>query len=134
MAQTATRYRNPSWWTGEHDSAWDRVKEAFRRDWEQTKHDFGAGGKDLDQDVHETVGQAVGAQPIPPGNQPNYEEDEAAARFGYGARRQYGSSYSQWNDDLEARLKKDWETVRGDTGASWDRARRAVRRGWDYTG
>ena len=45
--KTATkRYRNPNWWSKEYDSAWDRVKAAFRRDWEQTKHDFGGDAPD----------------------------------------------------------------------------------------
>jgi len=49
------------------------VKKALERDLEQTKHDlsFGKAGKDLDQDVDETVKQATGKQPIPPKNVPN---------------------------------------------------------------
>ena len=42
---------NPAWWTKNHDSAWDHVCDAMRRDWEQTKYDFGLGGHHLDQDV-----------------------------------------------------------------------------------
>ena len=37
------------------------AKEALERDWEQTKHDLpGMEGKDLDQDVDDTVKQAMG--------------------------------------------------------------------------
>jgi len=128
---TKTR-QDPTWWTDEHASAWDRIKAAFQRDWEQTKHDIGAGGADLDQDVHETIGQAAGTQRVPPGNQPNFDEDEPAARFGYGARRQYGRTYTEWDDRLEARLKEDWESVKDRSRAGWENARRAVRRGWEY--
>jgi hypothetical protein len=50
-----------------------KVKEALKRDVEQTKHDLTGGrkGQDLDQDVHETIKQAAGADPIPPENVPN---------------------------------------------------------------
>ena len=131
MAATATRYRNPNWWNQEYDSGWDRVKEAFRRDWDQTKHDFGGHEPDLKQDVNDTVGQAVGRKPIPPGKQPNFDEYEPAARFGYGARRQYGSRYSAWTNDLENQLRQDWESSAG-ANDGWDRYRYAVRRGWEY--
>jgi hypothetical protein len=124
MAMAARR--NPKWWTREHDSAWERVKEAFQRDWEQTKHDFGGDEPDLDQDVDDTVGQAVGSRPIPPPGQPNFSEYEDAFRFGYGAQQHYGSRYSEWNEDLERELRRDF----GDS--DWDRCRPAIRHGWDY--
>lgn len=54
----------PAWWNDQHNSAWDRVKEAMRRDWEQTRADFG-GGRDLNQNVVDTVLQAVGSEPLP---------------------------------------------------------------------
>ena len=48
------------------------VGEALERDWEQTKSDLpGLEGKDLDQDVDDTVKQATGKEPTPPDNQPN---------------------------------------------------------------
>jgi len=57
----------PSWWNDQYTSDWDRVKEALRRDWEQTKADFKVGGAvDLNQNVVDTVKQAVGEQPVPP--------------------------------------------------------------------
>jgi hypothetical protein len=122
----AMTHKKPTWWTGEHDSSWDRVKAAFRRDWEQTKHDFGADEPDLDQDVDDTVKQAAGKQPIPPPGVPNFEEYEPAFKFGYGARQHYGSKFSQWNDDLETNLKRDYGEK------DWNVCRRAVRRGWDF--
>ena len=42
---------NPKWWNDKHASAWDRIKEALHRDWEQTKADFSSKGQDLDQGV-----------------------------------------------------------------------------------
>ena len=42
----------------------DNVKEALENDWEQTKADMpGMDGKDIDQDVDDTVKQAMGKQP-----------------------------------------------------------------------
>lgn len=41
----------------------DNAKEALKRDLEQTKHDVpGLEGKDLDQDVDDTVKQAMGKE------------------------------------------------------------------------
>lgn len=49
------------------------IKEALERDLEQTKSDLTGdrAGKDLDQDVDDTVRQAAGKQNIPGENQPN---------------------------------------------------------------
>ena len=48
------------------------AKEALQRDWEQTKHDLpGLEGKDLDQDVDDTVKQAAGNEEPPPADVPN---------------------------------------------------------------
>ena len=54
----------------EIDDKVDDAKEALKRDWEQTKADMpGMEGKDLDQDAHETVKQATGAEPVPNRNE-----------------------------------------------------------------
>ncbi len=116
----------PAWWSNDYDSAWDRVKDAFRRDWEQTKHDFGGNAPDLNQNVGDTVSQAAGKQPIPAGNVPNYDENEPAFRYGYGARMHYGERYPEWNDDLDRQLQADWPE-------DWDNSREQVRRGWTYS-
>lgn len=50
----------------------DGLGEALERDWEQTKSDLpGLEGKDLDQDVDDTVEQATGKEPVPPEGVPN---------------------------------------------------------------
>src|SRR4051812_8830192 len=95
---------NATWWRPENDSSWERVKEAFRRDWEQTKHDMGAKKPDLNQDVPDTVKQAAGKEAIPPAGQANYEYYEPAFRFGHGAREHYGDQYPVWNAQLEDSL------------------------------
>jgi hypothetical protein len=122
--------KNPKWWTEQNESGWDRVKAAFKRDWDQTKHDFGGKQPDTDQNVGDTVKQASGKQPIPPRGQPTYEEVEDAYRFGYGARSQYGQRFNSWDSQLETQLQNDWRETY--TDRDWTRYRDSIRRGWDY--
>lgn len=131
---TTMREVRPSWYTREDDSAWERVKAAFRRDWEQTKHDFGGKSPDLNQQLGDTVSQASGSKPIPPGNAPTphpekrdvYSADyDPAYKYGYVAYRHYGSQ-CEWCDDTESRLQRDW------SGADWGTHRDAIHRGWNY--
>ncbi len=127
-----TQSKNPKWWTADNDTTWERTKAAFKRDWEQTKHDFGAKKPDLNQGVMDTVKQATGNAPIPPSGQPSYDEAEPAYRFGYGARSFYGKQHSKWNSDLETQLKRDWEETYPDRDDTWDSDKQAIRYGWDY--
>jgi hypothetical protein len=56
------------------DSKMDQAKHALKRDLEQTKADLpGDGGKELNQDVGDTVKQAAGKEAVPPANTPNPE-------------------------------------------------------------
>jgi hypothetical protein len=125
-----SQQNKPKWWSQEHDSSWDRVKAAFKRDWDQTKHDFGGRPPETNQNVGDTVKQASGKQPIPPRGQPTYEETEDAYRFGHGARSHYRQRYSVWDDGLENQLKQDWTETYKDR--DWARYRDSIRRGWDY--
>jgi hypothetical protein len=122
--------RNPKWWNQEHESGWERVKTAFKRDWDQTKHDFGGKEPDTDQDVDDTVKQATGKQPVPPRGQPTYEDTEDAYRFGYGARTHYGKQYKNWDMQLESQLERDWADTYKDR--DWKKNRDRIRRAWDY--
>ena len=129
----------PKWWNQEHDSAWDRVKDAMKRDWEQTKSDLTGGrkGRDIDQDVDDTVKQAAGKQAIPPATMKNppdiddkdWKRVEEDYRYGVGARRQYGTTYRDWDDRLEGKLKEEWTDLK--SGRTWDEVRSSVRRGWE---
>ena len=111
----------PTWYTDEHDSAWNRVKAAFGNDWEQTKHDFGSKtDRDLDQDVDDTVKQASGTRDA-------FENHEQAFRFGYAAQRQYKTKYPKWNDDLERQLRTDY-------GTDFDRDRSYIRHAYEWRG
>ena len=127
---TTTSYQNPTWWSTEEDSAWERTKAAFKRDWDQTKHDFGGHEPDSDQQLSDTVKQAAGKEPIPPRHHPRYEDLEPAYRFGYGAHTHYGTDYPEWDDELEAILRQDW----GNTYPSrkWEEDREAIQYGWEY--
>ena len=126
--------RDPRWWSEEHRSAWERVKAAFRRDWEQTKADVSSKGRDLNQDVDDTVKQALGKEPIPPMSQPtkpdeDWDKVEDELRYGYGAHQQYRVEHRDWNDRLEAKLKEEWNDLH--SGRTWDEAKSSVRRGWE---
>jgi hypothetical protein len=123
-------YKNPSWWTKDNDSGWDRVKEAFKRDWDQTKHDFGGKQPDTAQNVNDTVKQASGNQPIPPRGVPVYEKAESAYRFGYGAKTYYQQKYPKWDTKLETELQRDWKASYPQ--GIWDEDVVYIRRGWDY--
>lgn len=125
---------NPKWWNEEHESTWGRVKAAMKRDWEQTKADVSSKGRDLDQDVGDTVKQAAGKQRVPPISQPNVDEGdwtraEQGYRYGVGARTYYGSQYPQWDDRLESKLRADWTETK--STSTWEDVKAAVRRGWD---
>lgn len=114
------------WYTDEHNSTWDRVKAAFRNDWEQTKNDFGVkGNRDLDQDVDDTVEQMFGKESTNRHGEVNYDDREEAFRYGHAARRHYGEKHSTWNDDLRTTLSKDYH---GD----WERDEPYVRYAYDY--
>jgi hypothetical protein len=113
MATTARDY------THEELSAWDRVKKAFANDWEQTKADFGSDdARDMDQDVDDTVKQMIGADDA-------FENREQAFRFGYTAQRRYRAKYPMWNDDLENRLRSEYD-------ADFDADRAYIRHAYGY--
>lgn len=116
-----SRNNSPAWWTDEHTSRWDRVKNAFRRDWEQTKYDLGADqAANLQQSASDTVRQAASRQP-----QLGFDDLEPAFRYGYGAQTQYGPS--AWDKEVEQRLSADYP---GD----FRRDQEFVRRGYEYRG
>ncbi len=126
---------HPTWWNEQYNSTWDRVREAFRRDWEQTKADLWREGRDLHQTVSDTVKQALGTEPLPLPHQPTphlyqdeWERVERALRYGYGARAQY-AEHADWDDRLEEVLRNEWATL--NTDQPWKDARDHVRRGWD---
>jgi len=122
---------NPKWWNDQTTSSWDRIKEALRRDWEQTKADFSnTKGQELNQDAGDTLKQAAGKQPLPPSGVPNSDWDQAepGLRYGWGAANQY-QDHADWDDRVESKLKEEWNDLK--SGRTWDEAKSFVRRGWD---
>ncbi len=127
----------PYWSNEKHGNAWDRVKEAFKRDWEQTKADVSSGGKELNQQVSDTVKQAAGTEPIPKGDRPNpatevkatWYDVEPAFRYGVASREQYSQSYQAWDDSLETKLSSEWDEKK--TGKPFKDVKPYVRHAWD---
>jgi len=126
----------PSWWKDDtHASGWDRVKEAMRRDWTQTKHDFHLGGHELNQNVKDTVKQMTGKEAMPPTTAANppkvigsFDDAELPMEYGYGARRQFGGDRFS---NVEPQLRSEWDKNAANYGR-WDDVRDYVRRGYEY--
>ena len=140
-ADTNSRFQ-PTWWTLDtHESVWERVKEALRRDWEQTKADFSGSAQELNQGVEDTIKQAVGADAIPAHDQPNvpggtpaprsWETDEDLLRFGVGAHAHYNKAHPTWSDELETTLAKEWDEGKHRVRRDWSEVKIAVRRGYE---
>ena len=129
----------PKWWTEKHGMQWNSVKDALKRDWEQTKKDLHMGGQELHQNAGDTVKQATGKEAIPPSNATGtrtgtdlaWDDAEAPLMYGVGARHQYGAQHASWNDNLESTLKRDWESAEGGAKRKWDDVKNVVRHGYD---
>ncbi len=136
----ATMKWQPAWWNESHAGAWDRVKEAMRRDWEQTKHDLHLpGGHELNQELTDTVKQAGGKEAIPAADKLNppkvvgdWNDVEVPLGYGVGAREKYGQQHAAWSEDLETALKKDWESAKSATGRGWEDVKDHVRHGYEF--
>jgi hypothetical protein len=113
-----TTNRRPQWWNNEHDSAWDRTKAAIRRDWEQTKHDLGGGGKDLNQDASDTFAQARGTAPLPPTAVPNVPDEADIKRHAKEAEKEHKKAEKEAEKAVKEELK------------NWDRSEDAIRYGY----
>lgn len=132
----ATMRWKPTWWKEEtHASGWDRVREALRRDWQQTRHDLHAGGHELNQGVKDTVKQMSGKQPLPPIDQANppkvigsFDDAELPLEYGYGARREFAEDRFSL---VEPQLRSEWERTNHATSRRWDDVREYVRRGFE---
>ena len=107
------------YYTAEEMSTWDRIKAAFANDWEQTKADFGSdSARDMNQDVDDTLKQIFNSDD-------KFENREQAYRFGYTAQRRYHADHPTWNDDLDHRLRTEYD---GD----YDRDRHHIRYAYGY--
>ena len=139
MSTMITTWR-PSWWADAvHGSAWDRAREAMRRDWSQTKHDLHLGGHEMNQSVTDTLKQAAGEQHLPTINQANppkvigeWSDAEIPYRYGYAARKQFGAEHPAWGPELEVKLKLEWMAAQDQIAHDWESARLFVRRGYEH--
>ena len=132
----------PSWWAEEvHGSAWERAREAMRRDWAQTKHDLHLGGHEMNQSATDTLKQAAGKDHLRNINQANppkvigeWSDAETPYRYGVAARRQFGDQHPGWSPELETKLKNEWMEAQDQATRDWESARRFVRRGYELQG
>jgi hypothetical protein len=120
----------PRFWTDEQQSAWDRVKDAFERDWLQTRSDLHLGGADLGQSAKDTVKQAAGKEPVATTAEGSlgWEHARHAIRLGHGAAT-FWTEDDCWCDTLETRLRDEWNDL--DTSIEWTEARPLVKHGWE---
>ncbi|CAN5658844.1 hypothetical protein BH11MYX1_BH11MYX1_08940 [soil metagenome] len=121
----------PQWWTDKHEGTWDRIKDAMKRDWEQTKNDLSKkSGKDLDQSAGDTVKQAAGKEPIPGPHHSNdkWDDVESGYRFGAGSHDQFQAEHPKWDDKLEHKLSGEWTNLK--TGKDWDSVKAHVKSAW----
>jgi hypothetical protein len=129
----------PAWWNDAHASTWDRVKEAIRRDWQQTKHDVGMkGGHELNQSLADTTKQAAGKEPIPAIDRANppkvigdWNEVEIPIEYGYSARAHY-QMHAAWTDELESKLRSEWTARKFGTARAWEDVREHVKFGFEH--
>ncbi|TWU46532.1 hypothetical protein [Rubripirellula reticaptiva] len=106
-------------YTEDDMSTWERIKKAFANDWEQTKADFGSdSARDMDQDVDDTFKQMAGSDDA-------FENREQAFRFGYTAQQRYGSDHPKWSNDVDTRLRSEYD---GD----YDADRRYIQHAYGY--
>lgn len=118
--------RSACWRDPHRKTPWLRMKEMFRRDWEQIRNDLENG------DPAEDCWYSCNSNVLYAPDIPTFEEVEPAYRFGYVARQQYVRHLSMWNEDLECQLEHEWQNTHPNDMYSWSRFKCAVRRGWDY--
>jgi hypothetical protein len=138
---------HPKWWKEEYTSAWERVREALRRDWQQTAHDLHLRkGHELNQNVGDTLKQAEGKVPIPDINRTNpprvvgtldgdWEKVEHPMEYGFAARHEFGAAHPRWDEDIDRQLESEWQNQaprESQAKRAWSDVRAYVRRGYEH--
>lgn len=132
---------HPTWHTPEHEMGWARVREAVRRDWQQTRHDMHVGGHELNQRASDTLEQAVGSAAIPSTDRTSprkardeWEWVEQPAEYGQSARLHFGSIYPEWCRELDQQLQREWpsDALASMEPGLWDDVKASVRYGYDF--
>lgn len=102
---------NPTWWKQEHESRWDRVKDALKKDWEQTKNDVSSKkGADLGQTAGKTLKEM-------------WSDVEPGYRYGVGAR----AKHDKWDEQA---LRDEWTSLKD--GRKWEDVAPHVKRGYEW--
>ncbi|MFI5298000.1 MAG: hypothetical protein ACHREM_07870 [Polyangiales bacterium] len=132
-AQSMETSSNPAWWTERHQTAWERVKDAIKRDWRKMK---GAVGHPIGHEP-DGVGASTasrGANGVRdlsvhlPSKSRSWKDAEPAVRFGGGARA-YFAEDTEWDTDLDRRLAVEW--TRFYPNRPWYQERDDARHGWE---
>jgi hypothetical protein len=126
MAHQEKMMKDPSWWEESHSTGWERDKERLREEWEASERAEGNDDAGLDRQK-DGIREGVSAAKIVSAGLGAWSNAEPAVRYGYGARHHYADD--TWNDQVEERLRADWDATNGDS--TWEHVKRAVRRGWD---
>lgn len=134
------RFSEPVWWTVEHTVLWEAHLPSLRADFQRRAagHSRAQLAKQGPDDlVFQQGGEAPRnvdvehAHAVPDNNWEvgtEWEQLEPALRYGVGARAQY-PHYPLWTDELEARLRKEWEET--NEPSTWEKVKRAVRHGFE---
>jgi hypothetical protein len=112
--ETQPTLERPSWWTDELSGDWEQVREAARRDWEQT--------------------QEEAIPRTPPAPEPvlgDWAEVEPPIAFGYAASRVFGTTHPHWDPEIEARLRRDWDSTHEPADQNWGDAKAWIRQGYE---
>ena len=91
----------------------------------------GLAGKAVAEGVNPTVEDAYWREnhPLRPGIDPHipYDEYQPAYQYGWESREQYGDKRF---DEVESDLERDWDTAKGKSGLTWEKAKTATRDAW----
>jgi len=114
--------RNPSWWLREYDGQWEAARAAFRGLWERTPDLIYTAGQ---HENSATMYPPTASRPV----DGDFDRQEPAFRFGFGAQLRYGKEHDRWNARLAEQLHRDWAA----TGREeWNQNLNAIRRGWTF--
>ena len=131
----------PVWWTVQHTVVWEQHRPLLRNEYDRRRTQrhraelTKQGPDDAVIQHHPTSPRNidVGRAHLVMDNDwevgTDWEEIEPGLRYGVGARLQY-PDYAGWNDELEARLREEWQKKHKPT--TWEKVKRAVRHGFEY--
>ena len=122
--------KNPKWWNKQHESSWERVKAAFKRDWDQTKHDVGGHEPDTHQHIGDTMKQAAGKEGFRRVASQITRRLRMPIVSAMAPASNTASIFPNGTVSLEEQLARDWKDTYA--GIQWESRKEAVRRGWEY--